>query len=62
MVFSQTETIYSREIKITTMATFGQSEDLSGITIAPLFCGCIREKNTHLELLDDGTDTIYSGR
>ena len=58
MVFSQTETIYSREIKITTMATFGQS----GITIAPLFCGCIREKNTHLERLDDGTDTIYSGR
>ena len=26
---------------------FGQSEHSLGITILPLFCGCLREKNTH---------------
>ena len=30
--------------------------DLSEITIAPIFCGCLREKSTHLERLDDTTD------
>ena len=30
--------------------------DLSEITIPPIFCGCLREKNTHLEPLDDTTD------
>ena len=30
--------------------------DLSEITIPPIFCGCLREKNTHLERLDDTTD------
>ena len=30
--------------------------DLSEITIPPIFCGCLREKNTHLEHLDDTTD------
>ena len=29
---------------------------LSEITIPPIFCGCLREKNTHLERLDDNTD------
>ena len=30
--------------------------DLSEITIPPIFCRCLREKNTHLERLDDTTD------
>ena len=30
--------------------------DLSEITIPPIFCGSLREKNTHLERLDDTTD------
>ena len=30
--------------------------DLSEITIAPIFCGCLREKSMHLERLDDTTD------
>ena len=30
--------------------------DLSEITIPPIFCGCLPEKNTHLEHLDDTTD------
>ena len=30
--------------------------DLLEITIPPIFCGCLREKNTHLEGLDDTTD------
>ena len=30
--------------------------DLSEITIPPIFCGCLREKNTRLERLDDTTD------
>ena len=30
--------------------------DLREITIPPIFCGCLREKNTHLEHLDDTTD------
>ena len=30
--------------------------DFSEITIAPIFCGCLREKSTHLERLDDTTD------
>ena len=30
--------------------------DLSEITFPPIFCGCFRERNTHLERLDDTTD------
>ena len=30
--------------------------DLSEITIPPIFCGCLRQKNTHLEHLEDTTD------
>ena len=30
--------------------------DLLEITIPPIFCCCLREKNTHLEGLDDTTD------
>ena len=66
MVLSQIETMYSRGtkisvsvldlnvIKITTTRrhNFGQSEHLSRITI-PLAAGCLREKNTHLERLDE---------
>ena len=29
--------------------------DLSELTIAPIFCGCLREKSTDLERLDDTT-------
>ena len=32
--------------------------DLSGITIPPIFCGCLRKKSMHLKRLDDTTD-IY---
>ena len=39
-------------IKITTLV----KSDLSEITIQPIFCGCLREKNTHLKRLDDTTD------
>ena len=44
----------ARLIKITTTRrhNFGQSEHLSRITI-PLAAGCLREKNTHLERLDE---------
>ena len=74
MILSQTETMYSRGtnrsvsvldlnvIKITTTArhNFGQSEQLSGITMQQSCSpGCLREKNTHLERLDDTTDAIY---
>ena len=66
MVLSQIETMYSsgtkisvslldlNVIKITTTRrhNFGQSEHLSRITI-PLAAGCLREKNTHLERLDE---------
>ena len=31
-------------------------QDLPEITIPPIFCGCLREKNTHLERLDDTID------
>ena len=30
--------------------------DLSEIAIAPIFCGCLREKSMHLERFDDTTD------
>ena len=30
--------------------------DLSEITIPPIFCVCLPEKNTHLERLDDTTE------
>ena len=45
-------------IKITTTATclWSMKPDLSEITISPIFCGCLLEKNTHLEHLDDTTD------
>ena len=39
---------------------FCQSEHLSGITIPPLFCSCLRKKITNaLGALDDTIDTIY---
>ena len=42
---------------------FGQSEHSSGITILLFFCGCLREKNTHLERLDDTIDMgVFCGQ
>ena len=56
MVLSQTETMYSRETKISV------SVPELGVTIPPLFCVCLWETNTHLKHLDDATDAIYCGR